>query len=302
MLDSNRRQYTQSVNMPQMALTGLSESWLMKEIGDCHWGMLCEDLGLKSNEIFDEEGNRLYATFVRIKVEGNCSMKDFKENDQLDISGTIQRLGSSLYFSEIDISSHEKVIKCSLATTFSTRDSEEDNNKMTKGVPSGGNTGIIKVSKMPDHILDIVKLKKSTIHNISVSDHTFDIMDDVIHETMYKINPYTDINGVGLLYFAAYPLINDYCELDYFNNNKFSENNWSLSCSTMTRDIFYLGNCNLDDIISYKLNSYTMIGKDKIAIQSSLFRKSDNFSMAKIFTVKQLISNCSKNRMLGGSL
>ena len=292
MLGTKRREYTQTVNMPQMALTGLSESWLMKEIGDCHWNMLCEDLGLKSNEIFDEDGNRLYATFVRIKVESNCGMKEFKENDNLNIVGSIRRLGSSLYFSDIDISSHKKKIKCSLATTFSTRDSDADNNKMTKGVPSGdGDVGIIKVSKMPEHILDIIKLKKSSIQSISLSDHTFHLTDDVIHETLYKINPYTDINGVGLLYFAAYPLINDYCELEYFNNKKLYESNWSLSSSTMTRDVFYLGNCNIDDFVSYRLNSYTIIDNDRIALQSKLYRKSDNVTMAKIFTIKHLTSH-----------
>lgn len=289
MFGTKRREYTQTVNMPQMALTGLSESWLMKEIGDCHWNMLCEDLGLKSNEIFDEYDNRLYATFVRIKVESNCSMKDFKENDHLHIVGSIQRLGSSLYLSEIDISSHKKEIKCSLATTFSARESDADNNKMTKGVPSGGDyVGITNVSKMPEHILDIVKLKKSSIQSISVSDHTFYVTDDVIHETLYKINPYADINGVGLLYFAAYPLINDYCELEYFNNKKFSECNWALSSTTMARDVFYLGNCNIDDFVSYQLNSYTIIDNHRIALQSKLSRKSDNVTMAKIFTVKRL--------------
>jgi probable biosynthetic protein (TIGR04098 family) len=288
MLANYRKKYRQVVNMPQMALTGLSESWLMKEIGDCHWHMLCEDLGLKSNEIFDEFGNRLYATFVRLKFDSCSSLKDYGENDCLDIEGAIQRLGSSLYFSQIDISCNDKSIKCSLATTFSTRDSETDNTKLTKGVPSGNDDVIINVCEMPKHILDIVKLKKSSIHTIEVSHHTFDLTDDVVFETRYKINPYTDINGVGLLYFAAYPLINDVCELDYFNNKRLSDTHWSLNSATMTRDVFYFANCNIDDIILYRLNSYTMIGKDQIALQSSLYRECDNTLMAKIFTVKQL--------------
>ena len=75
------KKYKQTISMPQMALTGLSESWLMKEIGDCHWHMLCENLGLKSNEIFDEFGNRLYAAFVRIKTESCNSLKDYMENE-----------------------------------------------------------------------------------------------------------------------------------------------------------------------------------------------------------------------------
>ncbi len=289
MLNTLKREYRQVINMPQMALNGLSESWLMKEIGDCHWHMLCEDLGLKSNEIFDEDDNRLYAAFVRIKTESCNSLKDYQENDHLDIVGANQRLGGSLFYSQIDISCHKKTIKCALATSFSTREGDSDNSKMTKGVPfASSEKKIFKMSEMPKHILDIVKLKKSSIQSILVSDHIFNLTDDVIHETSYKINPYTDINGVGLLYFAAYPLINDFCELEYFNNKRFTDSHWSLCTSTMTRDVFYFGNCNIDDAISYKLNSYTIINNDKVALQSSLYRKSDDVLIAKIFTVKQL--------------
>lgn len=291
MLNNSRRKCKQVVGMPQMALIGLSESWLMKEIGDFHWHMLCDDLGLKSNEIFDELGNRLYAAFVRIKIESCNCMKDYSENDVLDIAGTIQRLGSCLYFSQINVTCGENTMNCSLATNFSARESESDNSKMTRGVPCTGNDEvIISVSEMPKHILDIVKLKKSAIHSISVSSHTIDITDDIIFETSYTINPYTDINGVGLLYFAAYPLINDFCELKYFHDKRLSDTHWAMYSSTMTRDIFYFANCNIDDEISYRLNSYTMIGKDQIALQSSLYRKSDNALMAKIFSIKQLIN------------
>lgn len=283
------REYKQVVGMPQMALTGLSESWLMKEIGDFHWQMLCGNLELKSNEIFDELGNRLYAAFVRIKTESCNSLKDYLENDLLDITGTIQRLNSCLYFSQINITCDDKTIKCSLATNFSARENESDNSKMTRGVPCTGNDAVmIKVSDMPKHVLDIIKLKKSTIHCITVSDHTIELTDEVIFETSYKINPYTDINGVGLLYFAAYPLINDYCELEYFRNKQLSDNHWAMFSTTMTRDLFYFANCNIDDVITYRLNSYTLIGTDQIALQSSLFRKRDNTLMAKIFTIKQL--------------
>jgi probable biosynthetic protein (TIGR04098 family) len=286
-----RKEYRQIVNMPQMALTGLSESWFMKEIGDCHWHMLGEDLGLKSNEIFDEAGNRLYATFVRIKFESSSSLKDYQENDVLDISGSLQRIGNTLYYSEIGVTCNEKSIKCTLATTFSTRESESDNTKLTKGVPStGDDTVMVNIPAMPKHILDIVRLKKKSIAQLPVGTHSFDVTDDVIFETPYTINPYTDINGVGLLYFAAYPLINDVGELHYFIDNPHSDTHWALNSSTMTRDVFYFGNCNIDDVISYRLNSCQKIGANQIALQSSLYRERDNVLMAKIFTIKQMLN------------
>ena len=132
-----KKRYSQIVNMPQMALTGLSESWLFKEMGDCHWHMLCENLGLKSNEILDEFRNRLYATFIRIRYESTNSLKHYQENDHIDIIGRIQRFGNSLYFGQVELATDEKMIRCSLVTTFSTRDSSCDNHKLTKGVPSG---------------------------------------------------------------------------------------------------------------------------------------------------------------------
>jgi len=283
----SKKEFTQAVNMPQMALSGLSESWLMKEIGDCHWHMLCEDLGLKSNEILDEFSNRLYASFVRIKFESSSYLKEYCENDMLNFSGEVQSFGPSLYFSQIDVSSNNKAIKCSLATSFSTRVDDADNSKLTKGVPAKSkDDAIVKVTAMPQHILDIVKLKKNTINKISLSNHDFNLTDDFVHEVQYKINPYTDINGVGLLYFAAYPIINDICEYECFNGKKLANSNWALASSTMSRDVFYFGNCNIDDTITYKVNSHEIINKNQIAIQSSLYRQCTNTLIAKIFTIK----------------
>jgi probable biosynthetic protein (TIGR04098 family) len=276
------------VNMPQMALTGLSESWLFKEIGDCHWHMLCKDLGLKSTEIFDEYNNRLYATFIRIKFESSSSLKQYLENDILDISGTIQRFGGSLYFGQVAVASNGKIINCSLATTFSMIEGN-NNTRLTRGVPAGCEDDVIqRVSELPAHVLDIIKIKKGTKHSVVVDDYSFDITDDLLFTSPYKINPYTDINGVGLLYFAAYPLINDYCELAYFENSGISEKHWALASATMTRDIFYFANCNIDDAISYKLHSCQILSDDRIALQSSISRASDNTVMARIFTIKKL--------------
>lgn len=282
------KHYTQIVNMPQMALTGLSESWLFKEIGDCHWQMLCEDLGLSSNMILDEFGNRLYATFIRIKFESTTSLKEFKENDQLDIEGKIQRIGNSLFLGEIVVASSDKNITCTLATTFSMRESSSCNYKLTKGIPSGSETlDITKISDMPTHVLNYTKLKKGSIQKVLLGNFSFALTDDVLFQTNYTLNPYTDINGVGLLYFAAYPLINDYCEMEYFNSEQISEDHWALNSSTMSRDVFYFANCNIDDVLCYKLHSCDVVSGNQIAICSSLSRTNDNTVIAMIFTIKQ---------------
>ena len=62
-----RRQYV--LNMPQMALGGLSESWLFKELGDAHWAMINAGLGVSSDQLLDGAGARLYATMTRVRLE-----------------------------------------------------------------------------------------------------------------------------------------------------------------------------------------------------------------------------------------
>lgn len=276
--------------MPQMALTGLSESWLMKEIGNCHWQMIGDDLGLKSNEIIDAFGNRLYATFVRITVESNCSLKDFQENDWLDISGSIQQVNSMLYHSAINLTCGDKWIKCLLATSFTSRGNDSDNTKLTKGVPrEREDSRINTIATMPEHILEIIKYKKSKIRNMVLSHHSFELTEEAIYKQLYQLNPYTDINGVGLLYYAAYPLINDVCELEYFNKHVGSNVHWALRSATISRDIIYLGNCNIADTVCYHLNSYQMLDNGKIALQSTLYRKSDDAPIAKLLTIKHLM-------------
>ncbi|MBS1567446.1 MAG: hypothetical protein JST39_23890, partial [Bacteroidetes bacterium] len=97
---------------------------------------------------------------------------------------------------------------------------------------------------------------------------------------------YYDLNGVGLLYFAAYPIINNTCEARFFNKPG-SENRWEQDYHVMARDVFYYANCNINEKIRYVLNSYEHISGDRVKLSSSLYRESDNAPMARIFTIKK---------------
>lgn len=112
-------QRTISVNMPQMVLGGLSESWLFKELGDMHWCMTCDALQSESDKLTDELGNRLYATFVRVRLESSAHLKKFRENERLEFEAHLSRFGSSMFFSDLKVQGEEKQIDVSLMTTFS---------------------------------------------------------------------------------------------------------------------------------------------------------------------------------------
>ena len=277
-----------TINMPQMAIEALSENWLFRELGNRHWQMLCNGINTSSGEIKDEEGNRLYATFVRIQIEGSASINAFKENDIVTVGQDIKRYGLGMYFSDIDFYSKNCNLRCKLMTSFSLRNNI-DNTKLVKSQPSTAINSIPSVNEFPFFANEYRNIKKGLFDNYELSGYPFSINQEIIFETEYRINPYYELNGVGLLYFAAYPTINDNCEAGYFNIQYGATFRWESSSFTKCRDILYYANCNLNDTIIYRLHSIERLEDERlIKMYSSLCRKSDGNMLAQIFTIKSL--------------
>ncbi len=275
-----------TIDMPQMAIEALSESWLFKELGNLHWQMLCDGLHTPSFNLKDELDNRLYATFVRIRIQSTTPLNGFRENEKLAIDGSIQRYGHSMYYSTIQLQSTTDTIEANLMTSFSIRN-HSDNTKLVKSQPYGVQNSVEDLTDNPAFGNEYRLIKKGELTELTLGDAHFTIHDEVLFETTYTLNPYYDLNGVGLLYFAAYPIISDVCEARYFNSSQPAESRWELSYYTQKRDILYYGNCNINDQILYRLHAYHSPETDLIQISSSLYRKSDLALIARVFSMKR---------------
>lgn len=278
------------LNMPQMAVGGLSEQWFFKEIGDFHWAMLCEALQCESHNIIDSVNNRLYPTFVRIRWEANQHLKEFHENDTFLFNGHLSRFGKSILFNDFSINAGRDLIKASLMTTFAVRG--PNNKNLLKGEPTIPiSSQITEHQAMPLFGEEYREMRKGEKPTHTLKGESFVLSQDQIFECSYRINPYLDLNGVNLLYFAAYPLINDTCERDFIHQNKLKfgiKRDWALESSTVARDIFYFGNCDAEDAISFRINAIEVTGPNKIKLISSLYREFDNHLLATLYTVKVL--------------
>ncbi len=274
----------QEIRMPQMANSALSENWLLKEIGDIHWELLSIGLEQKSAKFEDHAGNRLYATFVRINYVSS-PLNFFQENEILHLRAEIKRSGNSTYYSSLNGECNEKFIRANLMTTFSHR-KLNDNSKISKTNPQDKVNYIDQLKNTPEFLNEYRLLKKGLLYEIISNNFNFKITKDVIATSKYSINPYYDINGVGLLYFASYPTIADKCLYDFFNTTQYTENFESVY-HTVFRDIFYFANCNSNDSIIFQLNNINQLDDNNLSITSSLYRQSDNTLMGRIFTVKQ---------------
>jgi probable biosynthetic protein (TIGR04098 family) len=276
------------LNMPHMAMGGMSESWLFKELGAIHWELLCRGLGQRSSELADEMGNRLYATFARVRIEGSVSLGDFCESEPLNLSGNISRYGGGMYYGEfglVSLASPEKQIRARLITSFSRR-GDTGNTSLVKSQPVVGSNLIDNLSSPPEFVEEYRIGKKGQAQSWELGGESFQFSDDVIAEETYDLNPYYDANGVGLLYFAAYPIVTEICEAKYFNSRQSSgAGRWEMQWRTISRDVLYYANCDLDDSIIYKLHQVEQ-DDGRLKTAASLFRRSDGTLMARIFTVK----------------
>lgn len=275
-----------TIDMPQMAIEALSENWLFKELGNLHWQMLCNGLNTRSFDLQDELDNRLYATFVRIKIQSNIPLNEFHENEIINVDGEIMRFGNSMYYSNIELKSDRSVISANLMTSFSIRNNS-DNTRLVKSQPYNVTNSIKEFSSNPKFGNEYRLIKKNELSDIKIGGVKFHIQDESIFDVIYKINPYHDLNGVGLLYFASYPIISDICEADYFNAHQENIDRWELTYYTLARDILYFGNCNINDEILYKLHSFNYGENNTVQLNSSLYRKSDKTLIARIFSIKR---------------
>ncbi len=273
------------IRMPQMANGALSENWLLKYLGDVHWLLLTKGLEQNSSQFRDEIGNRLYATFIRIRYSLS-SLKKFNENDSIAVTSSIEGFGSHTYISNIVGRSETNRIEATLMTTFSCRE-QGDNANMVKATPSTKTNKIPQLSQTPLFLNDYRLLRKNLLEIYSCTYGTFTFDDEEVFSCEYSVNPFYEINGVGLLYFASYPAISDKCSNDYFKEHHASIN-FCDEYHTVFRDVFYFANSNCSDTIIFRLNSIVQ-EESLLKTIGSLHRKSDNQMLAKIITVKEKV-------------
>ena len=261
---------TVRVGMPQMALGYLSENWLLKELGDLHWDKLCSSLQRQSSDLVDSQGRRLYATFVRICVELDGTLKDFPEGDEMNFAIDMSRFGRSTVQSTIAIEGRHSSGKATLLTTFSVR-TREDSNALMKSEPAGEYQDIDSASDVSPFLTEYSAIRSE--YGRSTGENQPKPSD------VYRINPFTDSNGANLLYFAAYQSVADFLALRRYPDEA--------DLFMKQRDIHYFRNSDLKDAIYLEPLSRTRSDIGRVDGQNLLFSASNSECLAYTSTIKE---------------
>ncbi|HVB85950.1 MAG TPA: LnmK family bifunctional acyltransferase/decarboxylase [Candidatus Dormibacteraeota bacterium] len=259
-----RRSY--EINLPHMAVGGLSEGWLFREAGDVHWSMLTSALGVRSSNIFDQTGARLYATFTRLRYQSTVPLRDIKIDSRLELSSKINRFGAGMFFSNTKIVAAGAEIDFDVATSFSRFGEHGSNTSLIKGQPTlPEGFAIPALGALPEFIDEYRRLRAAELG-------------PTLFETEYEIIPQHDINGVGLIYFAAYPNISDICLMRYLGGA-----HAAMEWSPLERDVCYFANASPRESLIFRIHSErSSPDHNTAAYVCSISRKSDNKTMARV--------------------
>lgn len=242
------------IGMPQLGPYGLSENWLLRHLGDLHWQMICEALGELSRDVRDEQGNRLYASFIRVKWTATRPLARFGESDTLRGAIKMVRYGEGLFDSETTLEVADAALSVRMASLFSRREEQDSNDRLLPAVPAiPAGCQIADLELVPDFVSDHRRLRTARLATLELRGEKFDLADPATDTVRYPINGYFDFNGANLLYFASYPTIADIC----MSRSKLAQSagfrRFVTDFSPLGRDVFYFGNADLDDAIDCAL-------------------------------------------------
>jgi len=256
------------LGMPQMAMGGLSESWLMRTLGDLHWRLIASALDTKAAAIRDGDGNRLVPVFTRIRFAATRPLAAWREGEALRLSASLSRLGSGLFFSRVEVAGEEdRRISADLMSSFAARGAEGGNLDLIRGqakIPEGCRAALLE--DMPPFGIGYQERRRAAAD------------ERILARAGYEMMPQYDINGLGMLYCAAYPMIADIAQMRVQGGA-----GWAAATSTIERDIFYFANADCDDRLEWRLHSDP--GGDGLDTEASIVR-SDGTTIASLSTRK----------------
>lgn len=297
------------IGMPLMGIGNLCESALLKHLGDMRWRHIMRLTGVPSRNLVDDQGNRLYPAFFYVKVRFPESrpMGSFAENDTLLLMDTVKRYGQSMLdgtaylvpserrstlskpLTSLEEASQSGIPAVQMSNAFVMKfDGAE---WLKKSRPKDGILNRVAEMPSPPDSYELSRLAQQGGSVGTPSESSCSIHDtDVSYE--YAIQPDRDVNGVGLLYFANYPLFLDLAERYAL---KQSGPVWSDEAintrSLLTRNIAYLNNAAWHDSMTIRTRSWVRRLPDRdvdlhLASEQRMYRNSDERLMCVCWSEK----------------
>ena len=220
------------LGMPHLNPRGLSETWLMKELGHRHWLMLARDMGMPDADFRTPDGREAYAAICATSLT-RANLEAARANDVLAIHSSLSPVSRTQYSSLHHVFIGDDLIAVvELLSAFVARTRDGDNRSLTKmglsvvgALPSTSSTLAASAAAFRRNQLDVC---------LELSLAALDIVETV------SITPSVqeDFNGAGLLYFANFQALTTRAIQNCGEPARISR-----------RDVFFHGNINPGETI-----------------------------------------------------
>lgn len=279
--------------------TGLSENWLLRRSGDLHWRHLHRALGAAAvppGSLRGEQGGLLYPTFIAVRCRYEVPLCEVRLGERLDVSVAMSHFGRTFFDSRVTFTKGTARLVVELLTTFAERD-REGANDLHRAAPPGE---LRKHSTSLEHPPPLLLLARQIRHgDLSAFERrgfrTPALARGRSPSASCEPSPYIDFNGVGLLYFAAYPTLADSLERRIARRFSLADHrhDWAQTTSTVERDVFYHRNLDLGRGVVARLVRFDRSGSHYF-LHTTLSTRHGGSALADVFTVKRIIGAGSR--------
>ncbi|MCK0206690.1 hypothetical protein MWN33_01435 [Starkeya koreensis] len=268
---------TVRLGMPQLALGGLSESWLLKELGDRHWMLLARMAGRDVPDFRDADGAPVYAAFSALAVK-DADFAAPGENDRLTIRSDIARVSRTQCASRHALSlAGRPVGQVELVSAFVRR------------ATGGGNHTVARVAlegfpPPPAPVPDGLAGRAAALRAGRLAVPPGFAFDSAAQGGSFEIDPcpVQDFNGAGFLYFASFVAFVDRAEW-HFDGRR------APRATTLRREVFFSGNIDPGERLRVRwLAARRAEGRaeGRLAHHCRLERAGDGARLADAFTLR----------------
>jgi probable biosynthetic protein (TIGR04099 family) len=266
------------LGMPQLCLGGLSETWLLKDIGHRHWTLLAHATGQSLPDFADETGGAIHAAFNAVSLRQG-DLQAARANEVLAIAGDLTRLSNTQFRSLHRVSTAGRLVaEVEVLSTFVRRLVPGVNRSAAAAAPVGLPPLVRRMA--PAGFAAAASALRGDRWTEHFGFRRAEAQPQAQARLVIDPCPSQDFNGVGFLYCANFQAFVDRAEWAFFRIGQPSP-------STMRRDIIYRGNIEVGDRIVVSLMGVIRGGR-VLTHWCRLERNETGETLADIFTERTL--------------
>lgn len=244
------------LGMPHLNPYGLSETWLMKELGHRHWLMLAMRLGMENTDFRTPDGREVYASVCATSLQKAC-LEFAAANDVLTIRSSVAQVSRTQWASRHWLGIRGFCIgEVELVSAFVHRTVEGDNRTLARVSHWGMLAEPFAKSELAATAASFRRGTADSHLGMQIS------FDAALRNHSFRPSPHQEFNGAGLFYFAEFQAI----------ANRAFEAWFSGEIGSFTRrDAFFTGNIVPGEMVTVHLGS--MRASDAVRYACELTRE-----------------------------